>query len=60
MANSLEIKLVKGLAGTRKDQIEIVRSLGLRKTNDVTVQPDNAATRGKIFKVSHLVEVTER
>lgn len=60
MANSLEIKLVRGLAGTKKDQIEIVKSLGLHKTNDVTVQPDNAATRGKIFKVSHLVEVTER
>ncbi len=57
---ALEIKLVKGLAGTRKTQIAILDSLGLRKTNDTTTQPDNAATRGKIFKVKHLVEVTER
>ena len=55
MAN-LKVKLVKGLAGKKKDQIA---SLGLRKTGDVSVQPDNAATKGKIFKISHLVEVTE-
>ena len=57
---ALEIKLVKGLAGTKKTQIEVLKSLGLTKTNDVTTQPDNAATRGKIFKVKHLVVVTER
>jgi large subunit ribosomal protein L30 len=58
MAN-LKVKLVKGLAGKKKDQIAVAASLGLRKTGDVSVQPDNAATKGKIFKISHLVEVTE-
>jgi len=58
MAN-LNVKLVKGLAGKKKDQIAIAASLGLRKVGDVSVQPDNAATRGKVFKISHLVEVTE-
>ncbi len=58
MAN-LKVKLVKGLAGKKKDQIAIVASLGLKRTGDVSVQPDNEATRGKIFKISHLVEVTE-
>lgn len=58
MAN-LKVKLVKGLAGKKKDQIAIAASLGLRKVGDVTVQPDNAATKGKIFKISHLIEVTE-
>ena len=56
----LEVKLVKGLAGTKKTQIEVLKSLGLTKTNDSTMQPDNAATRGKIFKVKHLVTVTEK
>ena len=56
---ALKVKLVKGLAGKKKDQIAIAASLGLRKTGDVSVQPDNAATNGKIFKISHLVEVTE-
>ena len=58
MAN-LKVKLVKGLAGKKKDQIAIAASLGLRKVGDVTVQPDNAATKGKIFKISHLIEVAE-
>ena len=58
MAN-LTVKLVKSLAGKKKDQIAIAASLGLRKVGDVSVQPDNAATRGKVFKISHLVEVTE-
>ncbi len=57
---ALEIKLVKGLAGTKKIHIDVLKSLGLTKTNDVTTQPDNAATRGKIFKVKHMVEVVER
>lgn len=59
MAN-LTVKLVKGLAGKKKDQIAVAESLGLRKVGDVTVQPDNAATKGKIFKISHLVEVIEK
>lgn len=58
MAN-LKVKLVKGLAGKKKDQIAIAASLGLRKVGDVSVQPDNAATKGKVFKISHLIEVTE-
>ena len=56
----MKIKLVKSLAGRQKDQIEIVKSLGLRKIGDVTEQPANAATEGKVFKVSHLVEVLDK
>ncbi len=55
----LEIKLTRGLAGKRKDQKEVAYSLGLRKTNQVKVHPKNAATEGKINKISHLVEVKE-
>lgn len=55
---TLQVKLVRGLAGRKDDQIATVHSLGLRKIGDVTVQPDNAATQGKIKKVSFLVEVT--
>ena len=58
MAN-LKVKLVRGLAGKRKDHVAIAASLGLKITGDVSVQPDNEATRGKIAKISHLIEVTE-
>lgn len=55
----LKIKLVRGLAGCTKTQIDTARSLGLHKTGSESIQPDNAATRGKINKISHLIQVTE-
>lgn len=54
-----QIKLVKSLSGRKKDQVATANSLGLKKIGDVTVQPENAATFGKIQKISHLVEVQE-
>lgn len=54
-----EIKLVKSLIGRKKDQIATAHSLGLKKVGDVTVQPDNEQTNGKIKKITHLVEVHE-
>ena len=58
MAN-IKVTLVKSLIGRKDDQIATAKSLGLRKINDVTVQSDNAATQGKITKISHLVKVEE-
>ena len=55
----LKVKLVKSTIGSKKDQIATANALGLYKVGDERVQPDNAQTRGKINKVSHLVEVTE-
>ncbi len=56
---SVKIQLVKSLNGRLKDQIATAHSLGLRKIGDVTVQPDNACTKGKIHKIVHLIKVTE-
>ena len=56
--NTIQIKLVKSTIGCKKDQIATAASLGLKKIGDVTVQPDNAATNGKIAKIIHLIEVT--
>lgn len=55
---ALKIKLVKSLSGRKDDQIATAYSLGLRKIGQSTEQPDNAATRGKIAKIVHLVEVS--
>ena len=60
MADTMKIKLVRSLAGVTKAQIAVVKSLGLRKIGDVTEQPATPATEGKVFKVSHLIEVVER
>lgn len=58
MAN-IQVKLVKSLIGSKKDQIATAHALGLRKIGDVSEQPDNAQTQGKVKKISHLVEVTK-
>ena len=55
----LTIKLTKSLIGRGEKQIATAKALGLRKAGDVTTQPDNAATRGKINKISHMVEVVK-
>ena len=55
----LKIKLVKSLNGRLKKQIATAESLGLRKPGQVTVQPDNEMTRGKIAKIGFMLEVTE-
>ncbi len=58
-AAGLNIKLVKSLIGCKDDQIATAKALGLHKIGDERVQPDNAATQGKIKKIIHLIEVTE-
>lgn len=57
--SELTIKLVKSTIGCKKDQIATVEALGLHKVGETVVQPNNAATMGKVKKVIHLVEVTE-
>ena len=58
MAN-LKIKLVKSLNGRLVKHIATAESLGLRKIGQVTIQPDNAQTRGKIALIGYLLQVTE-
>ena len=55
----IQVKLVKSLIGSKKDQSATAYALGLRKIGDVSEQPDNPQTQGKIKKISHLVEVTK-
>lgn len=56
---ALKIKLKKSLNNCIKNQVANAHSLGLRKIGDVSVQPDSEVTKGKIDKISHLVEVSE-
>ena len=58
MAN-LKITLVKSLNGRLEKHIATAESLGLRKIGQVTIQPDNEQTRGKIAKIGYLLQVTE-
>ena len=55
----VKVTLVKSTVGCLVDQQATVRALGLTKIRTSNVLPDNAATRGMIFKVKHLVAVEE-
>ena len=57
--STITIKLVHSLIGAKQDQIATANSLGLRKTGDTVCQPVNEATKGKVAKIIHLIEVTE-
>lgn len=57
--SNLNIKLVKSLNGRLEKHIATAHSMGLRKIGDITVQPDNDQTRGKITKIGYLLQVTE-
>ena len=55
----VKVTLVKSTLGCLEDQQATVRALGLTKIRTSNILPDNAATRGMIFKVKHLVSVEE-
>ncbi len=59
MGRQIRIRQVKSGVGAQRRQRETLRALGLRHHQDHVVQPDNAAIRGMVRAVSHLVEVEE-
>ena len=56
---TVKVTLVKSTNGILKEQQDTVKALGLTKIRTFNVLPDNAAIRGMIFKVKHLVTVEE-
>ena len=55
----LKVTLVKSTIGAVPKHKKTVEALGLTKLNKTVVLPDNAATRGMIKQVQHLVKVEE-
>ncbi len=56
---TLRVTWLKSAIGYNQDQKDTIRSLGLRRLHQVVEVPDNAAVRGMVFKVKHLVAVEE-
>ena len=56
---TVKITLNKSLIGRVPAHVKTAKSLGLNKIGESTVQPDNAATRGKIAKIAYLVTVED-
>lgn len=59
MSSTIRIKLVKSQIGVPKKLRKVLVGLGLRKTNGSVMRQDTPEIRGMIFKVRHLVQVTE-
>ena len=55
----IKIQYYRSVIAFPKTQKEVVRSLGLRKLNQVVERPDTPSMRGAVAKVSHLLRIIE-
>ena len=56
---TIKIQYYRSSIGYPKKQKEIVRGLGITKLNQTVTRPDNAAMRGIVAKVPHLLKIVE-
>lgn len=59
MASKLKVTLVRSTIGAIPKHRATVEALGLKKTLSSVEMPDNAAVRGMVNQVKHLVKVEE-
>ncbi len=55
----LRIELVKSIIGRKPNHIATVKSLGLKKMNDVVEHVETLELKGKLAQVSYLLKVEE-
>ncbi len=58
-ASKIKIQYYRSTIAFPTKQKEIVRSLGLRKLNQVVERPDTPSMRGAVAKVPHLLRIIE-
>ena len=58
-AGKIKIQWYRSTIGAPNTHKVIVRSLGFTKLNQIVERPDNAATRGVVQKVPHLLRIIE-
>jgi large subunit ribosomal protein L30 len=56
-SGTIKVMLVKSPVGFNRNQLAVVRGLGLRRIRHTVEVKDTPAARGMIHKVRHLVEV---
>ena len=59
MADKVKVTLVKSPIGAIPKHKRTVEALGLKKVNKSVELPNNAATKGMVQQVRHLVKVEE-
>jgi large subunit ribosomal protein L30 len=55
----LKVTQVKSIIGSKDNQRQTMRSLGLKRMHDVVVKEDRPEIRGMVATVTHLVTVEE-
>jgi len=58
MAKSFIVTLKRSTIGCSPTQVKTIEAIGLRKINQTVTMADNAANRGQLVKVQHMVDVT--
>jgi large subunit ribosomal protein L30 len=56
---TIRIQYYRSSIACPKKQKEMVRSLGLRKLNQIVERPDSASMRGAVDKIPHLLRIIE-
>jgi large subunit ribosomal protein L30 len=56
---TIRIQYYRSTIACPAKQKEIVRSLGLRKLNQIVERPDSPSMRGVVTKVPHLLRIIE-
>ncbi|MBN1427894.1 MAG: 50S ribosomal protein L30 [Anaerolineae bacterium] len=59
LTKMLRIKLVRSPIGNTQKHKDTIRTLGLRKINQVVEQPDTPSVRGMLRLVNHMVTIEE-
>jgi len=59
MEKKIKITLVKSIIGRKKKHVDIVKQLGLGKTNSSVSHNDSPAIRGLVNAVGYLLQVEE-
>ena len=55
----IKIKLVRSPICTPQKHKVIVRSLGLKRMNQIVERPDTPSFRGMVLKVPHLLQIVD-
>ena len=59
LQGKIRIQYYRSFIASPKTHKTIVRSLGLRKLNQIVERPDNASMRGVVAKVPHLLRIVD-
>ncbi|MCS6884561.1 MAG: 50S ribosomal protein L30 [Acidobacteriota bacterium] len=55
----IKIQWYRSTIGAPKKHKIMVREMGFKKLNQIIERPDNAATRGVVAKIPHLLRIVE-